>query len=71
MFWESGLDTKAHRIGNFDGSSNYGILQINDLLWCQSTGRKNNTNFCDASCESQSSNDLIIDHPIKCSSTVS
>lgn len=52
MFWESGFDTKAHRIGNFDGSSNYGVFQINDLLWCQSNGRKNNTNFCDSSCDS-------------------
>ncbi|CAG2113314.1 unnamed protein product [Medioppia subpectinata] len=64
MFWESGLDTKAHRIGNFDGSSNYGILQISDLMWCQSNGRKNNTNFCDSSCDKFRDSDITDD--IKC-----
>ncbi|CAG2168684.1 unnamed protein product [Oppiella nova] len=64
MFWESGLDTKAHRIGNFDGSSNYGILQISDLMWCQANGRKNNTNFCDSSCDKFRDSDITDD--MKC-----
>ena len=53
LFWESGYNSKAFRIGNFDGSANYGLFQVNDLMWCKSNRMKNNTNFCDQSCESK------------------
>ena len=53
LFWESGYNSKAFRTGNFDGSANYGLFQINDLMWCKSNRMRNNTNFCDQSCESK------------------
>lgn len=57
LFWESGFNTKAFKSGNFDGSSNYGLFQISDLMWCNSTS-KISTNFCTSKCDGK---ELIVE----------
>ncbi|XP_035908481.1 lysozyme c-1-like [Anopheles stephensi] len=55
--WESSFDTKAINNQNTDGSTDYGLFQINNRYWCDS---HYGGNECNISCNSLLSDDISI-----------
>ncbi|XP_023237553.1 lysozyme C, milk isozyme-like [Centruroides sculpturatus] len=62
-YWESSFDTGAIHKGNWDGSTDYGLFQINDKYWCNGNS-KNSQNVCNLSCDKLKNDDIADD--IKC-----
>ena len=49
---ESSMDTRAMNPHNSDGSRDYGLFQINDRYWCQTSG-KQSSNGCGLDCSGE------------------
>ncbi|NP_001075521.1 alpha-lactalbumin isoform X1 [Oryctolagus cuniculus] len=62
LFHTSGLDTKI--TVNNNGSTEYGIFQISDKLWCVSKQNPQSKNICDTPCENFLDDNLTDD--VKC-----
>ncbi|XP_032746694.1 LOW QUALITY PROTEIN: lysozyme C-like [Rattus rattus] len=56
--WASGFDTKATKYNHEDGSTNYGIFQINSRYWCKDNKTQESKNFCRVSCEDLLNNNI-------------
>ncbi|XP_040844420.1 alpha-lactalbumin isoform X2 [Ochotona curzoniae] len=59
LFHTSGLDTQI-TVNNND-STEYGIFQISDKLWCKSKQNPRSRNICDIACEKFLDDDLTDD----------
>ncbi|XP_053727048.1 lysozyme C-like [Synchiropus splendidus] len=55
--WESSLDTSAVN-RNSDGSSDYGIFQINSRWWCEDGQTPRSVNTCGISCSELLTDDI-------------
>ncbi|XP_036384561.1 lysozyme C-like [Megalops cyprinoides] len=64
--WESGYNTQATN-RNTDGSTDYGIFQINSRWWCND-GRIRTQNACHISCSQLLSSDISV--AIECAKRV-
>ncbi|XP_055906822.1 lysozyme 1B-like [Eupeodes corollae] len=66
---ESSYNTKAINHSNSDGSSDWGIFQVNDRYWCKPSDRRQQSeNICKVSC-----NDLMQDNitkAVKCARVI-
>ena len=49
---ESSMDTRAMNPTNSDGSRDYGLFQINDRYWCQTSGTPS-SNICGFDCKGE------------------
>jgi len=65
---ESSFKTDAVGRSNPDGSIPYGIFQLNDLYWCQSSNKKFSHNSCGTSCNEILKDD--INQSVRCAQKV-
>jgi len=65
---ESSFKTDAVGRSNPDGSISYGIFQLNDLYWCQSSNKKFSHNSCGTSCNEILKDD--INQSVRCAQKV-
>ncbi|XP_038608750.1 lysozyme C I [Tachyglossus aculeatus] len=66
-FHESGYNTQATN-HNTDGSTDYGILQINSRYWCQDGKTPGSKNACNISCSKLLDDDITDD--LKCAKKI-
>ncbi|XP_003793632.1 alpha-lactalbumin [Otolemur garnettii] len=66
LFHTSAFNTGA--IVQNDGSTEYGLFQISDKLWCKSKQTPHSRNICGISCDKLLDNDLTDD--IKCAKKI-
>uniref|UniRef100_A0A2K5YV91 Alpha-lactalbumin n=1 Tax=Mandrillus leucophaeus TaxID=9568 RepID=A0A2K5YV91_MANLE len=59
MFHTSGYDTQA--IVESNGSTEYGLFQISNKLWCKSSQVPQSRNICDISCDKFLDDDITDD----------
>ncbi|KAK2503974.1 hypothetical protein MC885_004869 [Smutsia gigantea] len=59
IFHISGYDTQT--IVNNSGSTEYGLFQINNKLWCRDNQNPQSRNICDISCDKFLDDDLTDD----------
>ncbi|KAI5251603.1 alpha-lactalbumin [Manis pentadactyla] len=59
IFHISGYDTQT--IVNNSGSTEYGLFQINNKLWCRDNQNPQSRNICDISCDKLLDDDLTDD----------
>uniref|UniRef100_A0A8C8RH51 lysozyme n=1 Tax=Pelusios castaneus TaxID=367368 RepID=A0A8C8RH51_9SAUR len=57
---ESNYNTAATHYNSYDGSTDFGIFQINSRYWCQ-YGNEYSSNICQISCTALLSNDISVD----------
>ncbi|XP_076140505.1 lysozyme C II-like [Alosa pseudoharengus] len=56
--WESDYNTQAINRHNTDGSTDYGIFQINNNYWCKDPNFKSKANGCGISCSALLSDNI-------------
>ncbi|KAK9532949.1 hypothetical protein VZT92_010306 [Zoarces viviparus] len=57
--WESDYNTRAINVHNTDGSSDYGIFQINSRYWCNN-GQDPTSNACNIRCSDLLTDDVSV-----------
>ncbi|XP_062534050.1 lysozyme c-1-like [Armigeres subalbatus] len=48
--WESSYDTTVKHLNAYDGSTDWGLFQINDRYWCDPANGKASSNSCRVKC---------------------
>ncbi|XP_050783370.1 lysozyme C-like [Gopherus flavomarginatus] len=64
---ESSYNTQATHYNSWDGSTDFGIFQINSRYWCQN-GDEYSSNICQIPCSDLLSNNLSVD--VKCAKII-
>ncbi|XP_033503211.2 lysozyme C II-like [Epinephelus lanceolatus] len=58
--WESDYNTAATHYNYYDGSTDYGIFQINSRYWCNNGQTPNAVNACHISCSELLTDDVSV-----------
>uniref|UniRef100_A0A8D0E235 Glycosyl hydrolases family 22 (GH22) domain-containing protein n=1 Tax=Salvator merianae TaxID=96440 RepID=A0A8D0E235_SALMN len=66
-YHESRFNTAATHYNDYDGSTDFGIFQINSRYWCQ-YGSQTSSNICGIQCSELLTDDIAVD--VRCAKTV-